>query len=612
MGIIATIFHYLWRTLDGLRKFLHLILLLVLFGVVFGALRVSIPVIPATAALVISPEGEIVEQLSGDPIERAFEEAQGRGRAETLLWDLTDSIRAAAKDKRIPVLVLDLDYFTGAGQPTLEELAQAIREFRASKKKVIAYGTFFLQDQYYLAAQADEIYLDPLGLVLIEGYERYRMYFKEALDKLGVEVNVFRAGKFKSAAEVYLREDMSPEDREESQDYLASLWETYRANVGKARKLDPEAIATYTATIAPAARAANGNLSTLALKAGLVTGVKTRLEVEQRLIQLVGEDESEGSFHGVSHQDYARVVHAEKQLSGDGRPRVAVVVASGEILDGEQPPGTIGGESTARLVRKARLDDDIRALVLRIDSPGGSMFASEQIYREILAVKAAGKPVYASFGDLAASGGYYIAAPADRIYSSPATITGSIGVFAVIPTVGKTLEKIGVKVDGLGTTPLSGQLRIDRPLGEEARTLLQTTVENSYEDFLERVAVGRKKTRDEVDAVAQGRVWSGEDARRLGLVDDLGSFDAAVKAAAKHARITDYEVDFIEPELSWAQELALQVKSSVVRMVMDADNRARSVAYSLQRLKPLQREIERVARFAEPYRSYAYCFCAAP
>ena len=202
--------------------------------------------------------------------------------------------------------------------------------------------------------------------------------------------------------------------------------------------------------------------------------------------------------------------------------------------------------------------------------------------------------------------------PADRIYSSPATITGSIGVFAIIPTVGKTLEKVGVKVDGVGTTPLSGQLRIDRPLGEEARTLLQTSVEGSYEDFLERVAVGRKKTRDEVDAVAQGRVWSGEDALGLGLVDTLGSFDAAVKAAAKHAKITDYEVDFIEPELSWAQELALQVKSSVVRFVVDADGRARSVAYSLQRLKPLQREIERVARFAEPYRSYAYCFCAAP
>ncbi|MGQ0833723.1 MAG: signal peptide peptidase SppA [Gammaproteobacteria bacterium] len=612
MGVIASVLHFLWRGLDGLRKFLHLILLLVLFGLVIGALRVSIPAIPHKAALVIAPEGEIVEQLSGDPIERAIEEARGRGRAETLLWDLTDAIRAAVKDERIPVLVLDLEYFAGAGQPTLEELARAVSEFRASGKKVIAHGTLFLQDQYYLAAHADELYLDPMGIVLIDGYDRYRMYFKEALEKLGVEVNVFRAGKFKSAVEIFVRDDMSPEEREEARAYLASLWSTYRNAIAKVRKLDPEALSGYTASLGPAAVETKGDLAGIALKAGLVTGLKSRLEVEKRLIGLVGEDENEGSFQGVSHADYVRVLHAEKKLSADGRPRVAVVVAAGEILDGEQPPGTIGGESTARLVRQARLDEDVRALVVRIDSPGGSMFASEEIYREILAVKVAGKPVVASMGDLAASGGYYIAAPADEIYASPATVTGSIGVFAVIPTLGRTLDKLGVNVDGVGTTPLSGQLRLDRPLGDDVRALLQSSVERSYEEFLERVAKGRRKTRDEVDLIAQGRVWSGADAQRIGLVDTLGSFDAAVKAAAKRARITDYEVDFIEPELSWAQELALQVKSSLVRLAVQTDGRARSMAHTLHRLRPLHRELERVARFAEPYRAYAYCFCAAP
>jgi protease IV len=612
MSAIASVLNFLWRGLDGLRKFLHLILLLVLFGLILGALRVSIPVIPGKAALVIAPEGEIVEQLAGDPIERAIEEARGQGRAETLLWDLTDAVRAAAKDERIPVLVLDLEYFLGAGQPTLEELARAVDEFRASGKKVIAYGSIFLQDQYYLAAHADELYLDPMGLVLVEGYDRYRMYFKEALEKLGVEVNVFRAGKFKSAVEVFVRDDMSPEEREEARAYLASLWSTYRNDVAKARKLESGSLEVYAASLGPAAQAAKGDLAQVALKAGLVTGLKSRLEVDKRLITLVGENEQDGSFQGVAHTDYVRALRAEETLGRRGKPRVAVVVASGEILDGEQPPGTVGGESTARLVRQARLDEDVRALVLRIDSPGGSMFASEQIYRELLAMKAAGKPVLASMGDLAASGGYYIAALADEIYASPSTITGSIGVFAVIPTLGRTLDKLGISVDGVGTTPLSGQLRIDRPLGADVRTLLQTSVERSYEEFLERVAVGRKKTRDEVDAIAQGRVWSGTDAHRIGLVDQLGSFDAAVKAAAKRAKISEYEVDFIEPELSWAQELALQVKASLVRLAVGADGHARSMAHTLHRLSPLQREFERVARFAEPYRAYAYCFCAAP
>jgi protease IV len=610
MGVFGTILHVLWRGLDGLRRVLHLILLLVLFGFIFGALRVSIPVIPDKAALVIAPEGEVVEQLSGDPIERAIEEAGGQARAETLLWDLTDAVRAAAKDKRIPVLVLDLEYFEGAGQPTLEELASALREFRAAGKKVIAYGSVFLQDQYYVAAQADELYLDPMGIVLVDGYDRYRMYFKEALEKLGVEVNVFRAGKFKSAVEVYVRDDMSPEEREEARVYLASLWSSYLNAVGKARKLETSVLESYAASLGASAEGAKGDLARVALKSGLVTALKSRLDVEKRLIELVGENE--GSFQGVAHTDYVRMLHAEKTLGGDGRARVAVVVASGEILDGEQPPGTVGGESMARLVRRARLDEDVRALVIRIDSPGGSMFASEQIYREILAAKAAGKPVVASMGDLAASGGYYIAAPADEIHASPSTITGSIGVFAVIPTLGRTLDKVGVNVDGVGTTPLSGQLRLDRPLGQDVRTLLQTAVEHSYEEFLQRVASGRRKSRDDIDAIAQGRVWSGADAQRIGLVDQLGSLDSAVKAAAKRAKITDYEVDFMEPELSWAQELALQVKSSVVRVVLKADGRAGSVVHTLHRLAPMHREIERMARFAEPYRAYAYCFCTAP
>jgi len=610
MGAIGAIFGVIWRILDGLRRFLHLLLLLLIFGFVIGAMRGSIPVVPSKAALVLAPEGDLVEQLSGEPIERAINEARGQGRAETLLWDLTDGIRAAAKDKRIQALVIDLENFHGGGLPTLQELARAIGEFRASGKKVVAYGAGFMQEQYYIAAQADEVYLDPMGFVLIDGYDRYRMFYKDAIDKLALNVNVFRVGAYKSAVEVFTRNDMSAEDREESLGYLNALWATYQDEVARARKLSPAAIADYVATLPAAVSAAGGDAAKVALQAKLVTGIKTRLEVERRLIELVGEDDSNGSFNAVLDLDYARAVHADEKLKLDGTARVGVIVAAGEILDGDQPPGTIGGSSTSQLIREARMDDDVKAVVLRVDSPGGSVMASEEIYREVLALKAAGKPVVVSMGDLAASGGYYFAAPADEIWASPATITGSIGIFAIIPTIDRTLDKVGVHVDGVGTTALSGQLRLDRPLGEAAKTLLQSTVSRGYSEFLARVATGRKKTVGEVNEIAQGRVWAGMDGKRLGLVDHLGSFDDAVKAAARRAKLTTYETQFIEPELSVAQQLALEFQTSAIRTALRMDTHSRSLAAVAARLNPLEREVERLSRFSTPNRLYAYCFCS--
>jgi protease IV len=618
MRALGAVFLAIGRGLDWVRKFLHLLLLLLIFGFIVGALRVSIPTIPAKAALVIAPEGEIVDQLSGDPIERALFEARGQGRSETLVWDLVDAIRAAAKDSRIPVIVIDTERFTSAGQPTLEELARALREFRATGKKVIAYGTQYAQAQYYLAAQADEVYLDPFGMVLVDGYEAYYMFFKNALDKLGVDINVFRVGAYKSAVEIYSRTEMSPEAEEETAVYLNSLWSTYQQSTMRARKLKPDALATYVTTLpdqvaGPAAtpsvpeRPARVPAAQVALKAGLVTDVKSRLDVEKRVIRLVGEDEEEGSFRSVSAYDYVRIARAEKVAAG--KAKIGVVVASGEMLDGDQPPGTVGGSSTARLIREARLDDDVKAVVLRVDSPGGSMMAAEEIHREILALKAAGKPFVVSMGDLAASAGYYISAPADEIWASPATITGSIGIFAVIPTVNKTLDKIGVSVDGVGTTALSGQFRLDRPLGNEAKKFLQAIIERGYDEFLGRVSTGRKKTRQEIDAIAQGRVWSGVDAKRLGLVDQLGSFEDAVKSAAKRAKITDYELQFVEPTLSWAQELALQMRVSAVKALFKLDERTKRLMRVAEKLDPIQQEVERLSRMSVPNRLYAYCFC---
>jgi protease-4 len=600
----------IWRGLDVLRRCLHLLLLLALLGIVIGALRQSTPRLPEKAALVVRPSGDIVEQLSGEPIERAINEAQGQGTPQTLLWDLTTAIRAAASDAHIAVLVIDTDDMGSAGQAKLEELAAAIAAFRHSGKKIIAHGNYFLQNQYYLAAQADEVYLDPFGFVLLDGYDRYRMFFKDALDKLSIDMHLYRAGKFKSAEETFTRRDMSPEDREESDAYLQALWRGYRAAVSSARNLKAEVLTQYANGYVSAVATAGGDTAKVAKDSGLVSGLKTSQEVEDLLIDLAGADTAGKSYRQVSVADYLRATHAENKQRGKGQA-VGVVIASGEILDGKQPPGTIGGESTAQLLRAARQDDDIRAVVLRIDSPGGSVLASEQIYREVQALKKDGKPVVVSMSDVAASGGYYIAAGADQIIASPNTITGSIGVFAGVPTFSRSLARLGINVDGLGTTPLSGALRLDRPISPDAGRLIQITVDHAYEEFLARVAKGRGKTREAIDAIAQGRVWSGMDARQQGLVDRLGGYDDAVLEAAARAGLKGgYGVRRIEPELSWAQQLLFQMRSTGERLLEHIGMARSGAAQLVQRLKPLDLELARWARLSSPNSVYAYCFCS--
>jgi len=610
MYAFGRFFYGIWRGLDVLRRCLHLLLLLALLGIVIGALWQSTPHLPDKAALVVQPSGDIVEQLSGQPIERAINEAQGQGRPQTLLWDLTTAIRAAASDPRIVVLVIDTDDMGSAGQAKLEELAAAIAAFRHSGKKIIAHGTYFLQNQYYLAAQADEVYLDPFGFVLLDGYDRYRMFFKDALDKLSIDMHLFRAGKFKSAAETFTRRDMSPEDRLESDAYLQALWRGYRTAVSSARNMKAEALAQYANGYVSAVAAAGGDTAKVAKDSGLVSGLKTSEEVEDLLIELAGADPGGKSYRQISVADYLRATHAEDKQRGKGQA-VGVVIASGEILDGKQSPGTIGGESTSQLLRTARQDDDIRAVVLRIDSPGGSVLASEQIYREVQALKKDGKPVVVSMSDVAASGGYYIAAAADQIIASPNTITGSIGVFAGLPTFSRSLEKLGINVDGVGTTPLSGATQLDRPMSADAGRLLQVAVDHAYEEFLARVAKGRGKTREAIDAIAQGRVWSGMDARQQGLVDRLGGYDdAVIEAAARAGLKGGYGVRRIEPELSWAQQLLFQMRSTGEQLLEHIGLARSGAALLVQRLKPLDLELARWARLSAPNSIYAYCFCS--
>jgi protease-4 len=613
--MIRSILTGIWRGLDGLRKILHLILLIVIFGAIAWAVSSSMPGVSDRTALVVQPQGRLVEQLSGDPVQRAVENARGQQRQETLLWDLVAAIRGAATDNRIRVLVLDLDQMEGAGQPMLEELARAIDAFRASGKPVIAYGTTYDQGQYYLAAQADKVYLDPTGYVMIEGYSRYPLYFKGLLQKLGVDVNVFRVGTFKSAVEIFTRSDMSPADKQQSLSYLNVLWSTYQKAMTGARKLPAGAIASYVDSLPKTVSAANGDAAKVALQAGLVTGLATRLQMDRQLIGLVGEDKSTGSFNQISAEDYARIVDARKKLhDGNGKALIGVIVASGEIQDGKAPPGTIGGDSLSRLIRDARLDKDIKAVVLRVDSPGGSVAASEEIYREEEALRAAGKPLVVSMGDLAASGGYYISAPANQIWASPATLTGSIGIFAIIPTIGQTLSKIGVSVDGVGTTPLAGALSITRPLTPEVSELLQSQIDRGYQQFVGHVAAGRRETPQQIDAIGQGRVWAGADARRIGLVDRLGTLEDAVKAAARLANVTQYQVEFVQPHLSWAEQLFQQAQARAAGAAVSlfaADAQSLGLAEVASQLSPVARDLKQLARFSVPGHLYSYCFCTA-
>jgi protease IV len=601
-----------WRILEGIRKVLHLALMLIIFGFVLAALHTSIPIVPRSAALVISPQGELVEQLSGDSVRRAFGEASGGPDPETQLRDVTDAITAAKTDSRIKLIVLDLDELGASGLSKLQEIGAALRDFRASGKRVIAIGDAFSQAQYYLAAQAGEIYLDPMGEVSVHGFSYYRMYFKDAIDKLEIDSNVFRAGTFKSYTDQFSRSDMAPSEREETSLWLESLWSAYSQDVTRARSLPATALKDFIAAQPASVQAVNGDLAKMALQRGLVTALKSRRQVADDLKGLVGEDDSNHSFNGIGMNQYLAAVRSRHVLKAKSDSKVGIVVASGEIFDGRQLPGKIGGESTSELLREARFDNAVKAVVLRVDSPGGSEFASEKILREVQALRKAGKPVIVSMSTYAASGGYYIAAAANQIFASPTTITGSIGVFSFIPTFQRSLEKLGVKVDGLGTTPLAGDIRIDRALGPVTKQVLQASVDHAYQQFLRRVADGRKKSVEDVDKIAQGRVWAGLDAQRIGLVDHLGGLKDATDAAAKLAQLgSDYDVDYIETELSLREQLLMQIRSQAVRA-------GQLVGLMPQRsdiermLDPLLEQVRIMARLKDPRGLYSYCWCREP
>lgn len=605
-------FGIVWRILEGIRRVLHLVLLLVIFGFVLAALHTSLPIVPHTAALIIAPEGALVEQLASDPLRRAFGQASGGPAPETLLRDVTDAIAAAKADSRIKLIVLDLGSLDSSGLSKLQEVGAALRDFRASGKRVVAAADSMDQTQYYLAAQAGEVYLDPMGLIYLDGFSYYRMFLKDAIDKLGVDVNVFRAGTYKSYTDQFSRSEMAASEREESSVWLDALWNAYQQDVTRARSLPAGAVNQFVAEEPAALAAVNGDAAKLALQRGLVTALKSRRQMADELKVLVGEDEDTHSFNSIAMNQYLASTRAKHVLKSRSEPKVGIVVAAGEILDGHQPPGTIGGDSTADLLRQARYDNAVKAVVLRVDSPGGSMFASEQILREVQNLRKAGKPVVVSMSSYAASGGYYISAAANQIFASPTTLTGSIGVFSVVPTFQRTLEKFGVKVDGIGTSERAGGMRLDRTLTPASRQILQTSVDHAYSEFLQRVADGRKKAVAEVDKIAQGRVWAGVDAERIGLVDHLGGLKDASDAAAKLAELgAGYVVDYIEPDLSLREQLLMQLHTETLRMGQFAGIIPERT--DIERvLDPVLEQARAIARLNDPRGLYAYCWCREP
>ncbi|HEX7081865.1 MAG TPA: signal peptide peptidase SppA [Gammaproteobacteria bacterium] len=600
-----------WAVVDGFRKLLHLFLLLLILLVLAAGFARRAPPVPEAAALVISPEGVLVDQLSGDPFERALARARGLPLEETLLKDLIDAVRAAKDDERIKALVLELDGLAEAGLSKLQELAEEIEEFKTSGKPVFAIGDGFDRDQYYLAAHADEIFMHPMGFVLIDGYSRFLPYYKEALDKLYIDYNVWTVGEYKSFVEPITRNSMSEQDKEATAAFLNDLWSAYQQDVVAARGLAPDALQRYADDAVTLLRGAGGNTARLAVDYGLVDELLHRDEMRARIREAIGVDEEgdASDFPSVNQDAYLQAVRRDAPPA-PGRSRVAVVVLSGMILDGTQPPGTVGGDSTAQLIREAGEDEDVKALVLRVDSPGGSAFASDVILRQVEVFQESGRPVVVSMGSVAASGGYWVSMSADEIWASPTTLTGSIGVGATLPTFQNTLDRVGVNVDGIGTTELSGQYDLLRGLGENVKQLIGETVRETYEQFVTKVSMYRGRPVEEIDRVARGRVWTGSDAYDRGLVDKLGDLDDAIASAAELAGLEEgrYDVEYYEPRIGLAERFALGLVETGAPVIeaLDLTLWPRPVQKLIERAEA---PLEFLSTLNDPRSLYAYCFC---
>lgn len=605
-----SLFVGIWNILNFSRKvFFNLIFIALAIGLISVLMRDDGKVVvPQSTALVLNIEGEIViEETYVDPFDKFLQQAfdQDEDNPEILLRDIIFALENAKHDNRVKTLVLQLQGMQNAGLDKLKQVAMAIDDFKQSGKPVYAIGDYFTQSQYYLASKADNIYLNPMGAMMFEGYGRYGTYFKSALEKLKVTTHVFKVGTYKSAVEPVLRDDMSEEAKEANRAWLTSLWQQYKADVSAERGVSLASFDENVETFLQKFEKAEGDFATYALENGWVDGLKTREEVRTEMIDVVGTSGKNNNYTQINLDNYLSVIKSPFGIPKTKTDKVAVVVAKGTILNGTKKAGQIGGDSTAQLLRKARLDKSVKAVVLHVDSPGGSAFASEIIRQEIESLKAANKPVVALMSTYAASGGYWISASADQIWAAPSTITGSIGIFGMFMTYENTLDYLGIHTDGVGTSDFAG-IGVSRSLDPRIGQLIQMSIENGYNQFISLVAEERNMSVEAVDQIAQGRVWIGETAKDLGLVDNLGYIDDAVKAAASLASLDNYETQYVTRDLSPADQFWKEFFGQASVMFGKATF-AQSDSRLMSLVKQLVNEFDSVARFNDPKGVYAHC-----
>ncbi len=558
---------------------------------------------PDQAALVLSLQGNIVEQKTETVLSnRIFGEA---AQDEMRLRDIIDVVDHAGKDPRIQALVLELRNLGRAGISKLLDIGEALERFKTSGKQIYAFGEYFDQRRYFLAAHADQINMYPMGSVFLTGFGVYRNYFKTALEKLLIQFHVFRVGTYKSALEPFLRNNMSDYAKEASLSWLNVLWDTYKTNVAQLRSLSPEHIDDYVNNGPALLARFQGDDARLALDYGLVDALKTRDEVQDDLIRLVGEDEENKTFNQIKFNEYLAAIQPEISKTHPDRSKVGVIVAQGIILDGTQPTGKIGGDTLADLIRQARQDDDIKAVVLRIDSPGGNALASDIIRRELEVTRKAGKPVVVSMGSVAASGGYWISSAADQIWAAPTTITGSIGIYSAFPTFEKSLAYLGVHSDGVGTTHLADAFDASRPMNPILADFMEQTIQHSYFQFLQKVSEGRNMTIQDVEKIAQGRVWAGKTALELGLIDAIGNLHDAVRSAGELADLQNFDVVYVRQPLTAREKIIKRLN----RFLTGIGNGLKGSALppAVRIYERFGSELEHVMELNDPRGIYAYC-----
>jgi len=608
----------LWRGIDATRRFvlnlLFLIILIMLLWAMFGG---GIKPLAPKTALVLDLKGELVEEKAGSVRDSLVAGLSGNARRLIQLRDVLTVLDTAAKDDNINSVVLLLDEMDGGGLASLREFGAAVDRVRAAGKTVVAWGGSYDQKRYMVASHANEVYLHPMGMVLIEGFGRHRNYYRDALDKIGVTVNLMKVGTYKSFAEPYIGNGPSDAAKEADSFLYNALWSSYTAEVEKARKLPDGAIAKGIEELPQRMAAANGNAGKVALDWKLIDGLKTRDEVRALMVKRGAWDESSKSFRQVSFHDY--LSRNPPKVLGDA---VAVVVASGDITEGTGGPGMVGGISTANMIRAAREDKQVKAVVLRINSPGGSAYGSELIRRELELTRNAGKPVVVSMGDVAASGGYWISMAADEVIADPNTVTGSIGVFAILPTADKVVDKLGIHTAGVTTTWLADAYNPLRPLDPRFGQVVQASINHIYDEFTTKAAIARHTTPEKIDAVGQGRVWTGVQAKERGLVDRLGSYGDALQSAAKRAKLgSDFRVAYTErPDtlfermlerlgLSEAQALTVQVKLGL----LPADLRLDALpAGAVAGVAKDFGWLSDVASRRQPFAAVTHCLCEIP